>query len=291
MKRLLLSMLLLATPFAHSGEGDKGNGGDVIECPTASGGKTYELADYYEARTRRTNKVSIELGPRELNYQEKVNYALNRMAQVAPHRAKLYQVWFSTFLQETEFVSGEELVDIPDSSLLSIPKNCKIRQAAVQLADKDILFGLTRYTINGDIWEQLDSTQKAGLVLHELIYREAIGAGHGSSLRVRYLNSLISSAELNRIYATSSDMEVYNLFESLGFKHVDIRGLNVRIDGPLEKVAEVDDDGFKTYETRYRLHSFYENGNMHITRENSGSIFTSIEFNPDGTIKAVKSRK
>ena len=39
----------------------------------------------------------------------------------------------------------------------------------------------------------MDETQKAGLVLHELVYREALSYGHADSILTRYFVALISS--------------------------------------------------------------------------------------------------
>ncbi len=210
--------------FSEGADG-VGNGGDVLVCPGKQPGETrYELVDYYEGKVLRN--IEPDLGPPTLSFEEKVEFVLRRLEVKAPNRANKYRVWFNDFLGEASFPHGIKLVDVPDTTPLVIPAGCEVRQAAVQLKDWQLLPGLTRYTFDGDIWDQLDSTQKAGLILHELVYREAMEYGHSNSLMTRYLNSLIGA---NGLKDYQTDKALHDLFKQLQFGFVDLSGMWIMI--------------------------------------------------------------
>lgn len=82
--------------------------------------------------------------------------------------------------------------DIQDSLVRVFPRGCKIEQIAIQ---KEPAFPEDkRFTVSKDLWDLLDEDNKAGLVLHEIIYREALLYGHEDSVNARYVNSIWTSA-------------------------------------------------------------------------------------------------
>jgi hypothetical protein len=202
--------------------GQDGNGGDAIVCRMPDGKiKTAQLLDFYEYQTFEGGR--IDLGGDHLSSIEKARFALRRMNRVAPTRALLYEQGLDNFLSESEFVKGP-LLDLPDQGPTGMPKGCKLEQLAIQTTcypgqiysnpaclDAQFYFenyyswnqtihGRKRYKIDAEIWSALDENSKAGLMLHELLYREFANLeGLNSSDLIRKITSLISSNEMTKI--------------------------------------------------------------------------------------------
>src|SRR5450432_3077511 len=83
------------------------------------------------------------------------------------------------------------LQGISDHGYIPVPPGCRIEQLAIQLKDDD--GDGKRYLIDEDYWKGLDNDHRAGLILHEITYREAISLGAKDSIKTRYYTALISS--------------------------------------------------------------------------------------------------
>lgn len=193
-----------------------GNGGDVLVCPNS-----VKLLDFYEAQTLRG--MQIDLGGESHSLPQKIEMALNRLSRLSPKRAEIYHQWAKTFFAETQFLSGIQLIDIPDSQHIVLPKGCQISQVANQASH--VLPGQKRYTIDNDIWMQLNSDEQAGLVLHEIIYREAIAAGHLNSASVRWLTSVIASPVMDQLTL----QQFLELMSFLNFQTVSVQGAHLEL--------------------------------------------------------------
>ncbi len=191
--RSILIVIITAIAFSRAfAGGEVGNGGNVIVCTDSSGNvKSVEVLDYYELRL---NGGALSLNPNLVTYQEKLIELFNRWDEVAPKRMEQYKKWLNEFQTDAGIYSGIEIPHIPDTGSIAIPQGCKPISIAFQRADDEIFPGTKRYVINKDLWDYMNETQKAGLVLHELIYREAIKAGHATSLPTRFFNGYLSSA-------------------------------------------------------------------------------------------------
>jgi len=206
---LLLLLILSGNLLAQPSEGGKeiGNGGDVVVCKNDDGSiKSIELLDFFEARTLK--KLNYNLGPNNLSVENKIMIALKRLEHFSSERAKLYREQADILLNdenETSFVANTTLTDIPDSLHLALPNGCDIEQIAIQ--NNPIFSDDPRYVINQDLWNRLDNNNKAGLVLHEIIYREAIKNGHTNSIRTRRFNALLSSDKIEN-YNTAQLIEL-----------------------------------------------------------------------------------
>lgn len=200
MKRKRMSTMVFAMAFcstialagAGGGASDGGNGGDAVVCRDADGSITSaELLDFYEGRV--VHKKQIDLGDKSLDYREKISLALDRLAKQSPNRAGKFGNLAETFESEANYLSDVSLVDVPDSNHIALKRGCAIEQLVIMKEPK--FAEDRRYTINKDIWDRLDNDNKAGMVLHELFYREALEHGHANSVGARYLNSLLCSSK------------------------------------------------------------------------------------------------
>lgn len=199
MKNLLVLvfglLLTFVTGKSFAGVGSSG-GGNVIVCKS---NKDAELLDYYEARVIRGLK--IDLGDASLNYLDKVRYVLNRLKKIDPNRAEEYFEDLDDFEKSSRIIDNFELTPVDDSLISGLPSGCELKQAAVQHPPE--FPNDPYYIISGNLWKLLSENGKAGLVLHEIIYREMLHNNAKDSKGARYYNGIISS--LNYNYATLTE--------------------------------------------------------------------------------------
>lgn len=212
--------LVLTSSLSFAGGDWVGNGGNVLECaPT----EKVQLLDYFEGEQLR--HITVDLGT-GATYQEKVLFALDRLRVVNPTRAAQYRLWFQSFAEETQWFSQGKFLPIRDSGAVIIPAECEIRQIAIQRPEDLMMPVDKRYVIDLRLWSRLSEADKAGLILHELIYREGIENGQSSSPRVRYFNQILSSSKI----LTYDSPRLLNLVKQVGFKTTDYRGWAVDLD-------------------------------------------------------------
>lgn len=229
MKHFILGLAVLASFTANAGQ--DGNGGDVITCPNV---KEATLLDFQEGKRR---GFAIDLGTPNLSLREKVSIYLKRIERLTPVRAKIYREEAEKMLVDIEkyqatgenlqqniLFTEEEQVDIPDSDHRMIPPNCKIEQIAVQRLpqfDEDRF-----YTINIGLWKRLNQDHKAGLIMHEVIFKELIEHGHPNSVTARYLNTLFASKK-----SETMTLEQYvEVGRKADIKYTDYMGILLRVD-------------------------------------------------------------
>lgn len=115
------------------------------------------------------------------------------------------------------------MADIPDSGNIVIPKGCTIEQIANQSAP--LYADDPRYIIDQSLWSLLDNQNRAGLILHEIIYREAIELGHDNSVSTRFLNANMSSRKIESM--TIADYTRFLI--DLDFTKTTVNGVNIWI--------------------------------------------------------------
>lgn len=164
-----------------------GNGGDVVNCPNS-----VTMLDLYEGESIR--KIIPDVSLTGVDEKVTVENALNRMRAFDPVRADVYQQLANEFWQEVSFVPNASLVDIPDSQHVAVPHGCKIEQVAIQIKPK--FPEDPRYIVDKSLWDRMPTLDRASLILHEIIYREALELKQKNSKRARYFNSILSSVGL-----------------------------------------------------------------------------------------------
>jgi len=210
------ALVLIAFQQAMAGH-EVGNGGIVVACRDNQGQiQSVELFDYYEARELRG--IHIDLGSPGFNVERKTKIALDRLARFSPLRAQTYAEQIKSFPTEARFLKGAEIPPLSDAGDVFLPRGCQIEQIVIQ---KEPRFpGDPRYLVNQDLWDKMDSANLAGLLLHEVIYREGIQFGHQTSIASRYFNSIISSQEFDKLTMKS----FIELLFLLPFTKTDIAG-------------------------------------------------------------------
>jgi len=202
----------------------KGNGGDLIICYNEAGAisSTHTL-DYFDLTQ---NGKKILLGGKNSTYDEKITIALNRLERLSPRRATIYRQWVDTFSEEVHFIPGEvNLGEIDDEDWGGpLPDNCIQLQVANQ--NRRFLPPGKRYAISLKWWNQMSEEDRAGLILHELIYRELKS---NTSRSVRAFNQLISTLEMERISLRNfiTQMKEWN------FLYLQLQGVLLSLQSPL----------------------------------------------------------
>lgn len=221
-KRALFTILLLLTPStALKAGGLVNNGGKVVVCAGENGSPgTIRLFDYYEAKMLRD--WDFALGDPSLPVQDKVDLVLSRLESFDGLRAEKYRLWSRDFWTEAEFLTST-LPDVPDQEpVMDPPEGCTYSQIIIQR--RPVFSGDKRYFVNKKLFESsaFSADQKAGLILHEVIYREAIEFGAENSIGARYLNTLFSA---DQSAVVGNVAGYFDLLKKAGFKSASTNGV------------------------------------------------------------------
>ncbi len=188
-------MLILVFKISYAGN-EVGNGGDVIVCKGESGKiERIELLDFYEARVQEKQELKdIEDSVPPL---AQINIILDKVSKHNPKLAIQYKKRSNSFFKEVTFLEKAKLNDIDDSAHLILPrkKNCSIEQIAVFKKQKS----KKNFLIDKKLWDKMNNTNKAGLILHEIIYEHLSYLGEKNSVKVRQINSLFFSKNMNNM--------------------------------------------------------------------------------------------
>ncbi len=175
---------LLPISIAYAGH-EVGNGGNGVVC-----GASVELLDVYEARVLRGLEFAA------VNGQDPFTIALSRTAvleKIDPRSAKIYAKFIEKLRSDISFEKKLTLGPIDDSKHVFVPKDrsCKVRQLAV--LRKSVLPGEKVVLIDEGLWAKLSIRDKAGLLLHEAIYKHLADLDEKTSVNARYFVSLLLS--------------------------------------------------------------------------------------------------
>ncbi len=189
-------ILLILTPFHLFAGNEVGNGGDVIICK-----ENVQLLDYFEAKNFNFTIANFN---EQDDYKKIVIKILDAFSATDQKLADQYKLRFTKMDDLIEFKSDVNLADIPDSHHELVPKDCNLKQIAIRRPDEK---NPKLFLIDQDLWNKLDHTNKAGLVLHEIIYEHFLYLGEKNSKKARYMNALIThlasdKATLPKTYKT-----------------------------------------------------------------------------------------
>lgn len=220
--------LCWAGPVAPSGY-EWGNGGFLISCSSESivGSGVFSV-DRIEGEFLHGFKVSEALLGLETE-DEIIAEILKRLEILNPTRARTYKKWLLEIMETREFVENFFFMPLPDSSATMIPEGCKQEQAAVFIVSP--MTNKVRFLFNKKLWDRAAVIDRAFLLMHELIYREATlpENQHKNSVASRYLNAWIFQG-----IDKASEIEIIEVLRSLHFKYADYSGLplvlNARMD-------------------------------------------------------------
>lgn len=290
MKNLIrLAVFLAFTMASYSFAGVKvvGNGGDAVICYTDAARstiKSVQMFDYWE-QPQVNNYGAIDLGGPQLSVQEKIQIAVSRISKFDPNLAQFINKNALNLANNISdyLVTKYILPDIQDMSPKVIPTqpNCYIEQFAIQY--KDVQTGQKRFYIS-DLFYNHQSTSndsKAGLLLHEAIYRFAILKQDAkNSDGVRFFNYTIATTAINSLRDTQLELYINLLKKSEIF---DEKACVLK--GPVL----VENTGFYSSKICYNNVLTYGNIKMHVPANTElGNDYPLIFRLPQGWINNSK---
>ena len=168
-----------------------GNGGSAVVCrDTASAITSIEPLDTYEARE--IFQLTIDLGVSGMTWKARAEAVVERLARFEPYRRDKYRKLLDEFEANASFKGGIDLATLPDADYLFIPAGCKTEQVIISNPPQTAV--KKRFLVNQILWNALNEEGRAALVLHEIVYDEALEAGQTNAVNARKFNGqLISS--------------------------------------------------------------------------------------------------
>lgn len=176
-----------------------GNGGDVVVCTDANEQiESLELLDFWEAQEE--SAVLFKKIPEDTSVESVLESVFSQLAPLAPSLARQYGLRSKEFFKEVRFVEASKLTELDDSlhALNPSTENCKIQQVAIRVKDDT---APKRFLVDKKLWEQMSSKQKAGLVLHEIVYEQLAFIEDTDSRRARRLVAFFFSQNFAKLSA------------------------------------------------------------------------------------------
>lgn len=208
-KIIILFLIVLFSQQSFGGD-KKGNGAGFVVCPSHT-----TLLDFYEGNLKTFSWDGNEI--------ELAIFLIKKYQDLNPVRSENYIHLINNFYQETKFESDSELGYIPDAGTIrvDIPRECRLVQGVLQ---KLIVFGQEkRYLINKNQWDKLDTINKAGVILHEVIYRELQSP---NSYYIRHFVNWLFSTALEPVEQKTFYQEIKNA----DFKWVYLNGFPMDVE-------------------------------------------------------------
>jgi hypothetical protein len=230
MKRLSFGFLLLLSQALPLGldlmaSQRVGNGGFVAVC--REGQQTsYHLLDYLDGEFRFAQLGKVDLGP-DADHVEHARYAFERLAKVDPARSAEYLLELEKFFDPNnlKFLGPDYPLPVAtDSGVDMVPANCKTLQIASNT--RPFQPEEPKFWIKKDLWEKLNEIHKAGLIIHEIVYNDALIRGHSTSEYARYFTFLISSEKFADLSQATYDQKLLDNYlgeVSSLYQRIDVR--------------------------------------------------------------------
>lgn len=219
MKISRLVSILVCVTLTSSGHADVtpewkevGNGGKILVCDA-----TVRTLDVFEAQTvyywhpLPASLLAIDnFSPLSIygSFDTSLQLARRFLLRLKKRDSILWQHYseiLGHFKQESDFLDNRILSNVPDEGLTAIPAACELRQLVVQ---RDTALNGKRYVIDRKLWQRLPYDQQAAMILHEVIYFEALQRQKPlvDSHCVRRMTGLILSQELETLPQTSYEL-------------------------------------------------------------------------------------
>ena len=181
-------LIAVGLPAAHAGNGNRvGNGGNVVVCP-----ESVRLLDFYEAGIVPDASASGDAW-------EAATGRSQSLAPVHPDLSHQLTARLKEMKAELEFKKAISLVEVPDSlhAFQPVDPRCSIRQIVIRKAQ--IPVGESRFLVDQSLWDKLDRTSQAGLLLHEVIYERFSKLGETDSRKARAYNARLFKGDFARM--------------------------------------------------------------------------------------------
>lgn len=184
-------------PSSDAGGGSNvGNGGSGIICRDGKKINSIELFDFYEARVMRDWSAEVDFTPDQSKtvLQQAIDTAQylidTRWKTIDPVMATYLSLRLQEFEKDALFVDQPMPLQDDVAAVIAAPAGCRREQ--IVIAREPDLNESARYTVRKAYFDHasFSNLDRAGLILHELLYRLTSVNGAKTSSGVRYMNSL-----------------------------------------------------------------------------------------------------
>jgi|GEM_PF-7063994 len=230
MKKLIVLGILALAAYPAGSSKIIGNGGDVVVCPDRT--PRVQLLDFVESRVLRRRSIFL-WNPKSATYLSKLEEISNNIALRFPVMGENLKREIQDFEDKNAKEDDIELEDINDSyHKVNLP-GCHVEQIANQSVP---LFEDDPWVlINNRLWTQLEEFDKAGLVLHEVLYRIGLRHGVEHSIGIRYLVSLFFQEKIMAV----PDRSWIEAFLHSRIKYFEVGSMRFPLFKGTEKACEV----------------------------------------------------
>ena len=187
--------MFLIISFSAQAQNRVGNGGNLAICGKGQVVRQAQLLDFFEAGGFDYDLPFIsKIDNQDLILQDR----LKVLAGLAPKLAAQYQRRLPEIKNEWDLKKDIKLTAVNDSLHAFSPKekDCSIQQIVIRLPN---LKEGKRFLVDEDLWKILTEAQKAGLVMHEMIYEHLAKLGEEDSRNARKINALIFSPRFSKM--------------------------------------------------------------------------------------------
>lgn len=191
---LLIGLFSIATSAAEPKavwSKDVGSGGHSVVCAKSSGQVTYELLDFYEARTKW--QYFINLGDEDFFLDESWEILKTQLRRRDAKLADRFETALRDYKQRHIIMDETEFPFTTDSHVDFLETGCRLEQTAVRNESFDVTGSEAIYFIRAELYQKLNGPQKAGLSLHEVLYR--LSTLTEDSRSIRQLTAYLSSTK------------------------------------------------------------------------------------------------
>ncbi|MES2856157.1 MAG: hypothetical protein V4692_09850 [Bdellovibrionota bacterium] len=214
-------IFLLMFSYAAQATHGVSNGGSGLECVSRDGTISVDSWDISYGRT--LGETYIAISQPNLRVEQLLRLVLARFRDVDPERFAVYSAWS----MQARMVEGGALVNLTDP-VFSGKVNCRI----VPLAMQQIVTCATRVGdpstsvlwVDSKRWQKLSTLDRAALLIHELVYKEAklrnLFSTARSSENARTVASLVSYLMSDRFYQ-GGHARYWTKLNQLGFGSLD----------------------------------------------------------------------
>lgn len=184
MKFFILSFFLMTSVFAKEG----GNGGGVHDC-----GTSVELYDFFEGRNPILHGLPVWTSDPQISETEYLARAMAHLKKDLPMTHTLVAARLRELMLTGIIVFQEGTIPIiADADIPFVDAGCSYRQVANWNENFGLVF------IDRPLYERMDGMSRAGLILHEVLYKFARdnGTANVNSNRIRKIVAKIFSDEV-----------------------------------------------------------------------------------------------
>ena len=208
--KTLMVMALLFSMNAQAGR--EAGGSKAIVCPDAPPGKQARLLDFYRGETEWGFQLAPVEGKDEAEQLVQLAERLKKFDSVRHFGIKQQAAnGAARFREQMRFVENANFTLLNDSSEIGVPVGCHLElliNQKVNLRPDD-----KKYRVNAKVWAMLPAFDRAGAMVHELYYKEALDAGTDTADNAAYLTAILASAQ----FAQLSYWDYFKRLNSAGF--------------------------------------------------------------------------